>query len=148
MAGSLRAHVCLPEVSGHRLLRNPERAANTDCLKLTRVNEAVNGHLRNAHDRSHLGHGQESDIAQRSCVCCHWLPSSDRTATPNLIWRISHARIQRKSCMEKGNPVRALPFRQPVLTCGLAPGSIGVTAGHTAWLPGRAYLTANRRHWP
>jgi hypothetical protein len=49
--------------------------------------------------------------------------------------------------MEKGNPVRALPFRQPVLTCGLALGSIGVTAGHTPWLPGRAYLTANRRHW-
>ena len=64
-----------------------------------------------------------------------------------MIWRISHARIQRKSCMEKGNPVRALPFRQPVLTCGLALGSIDVTAGHTAWLPGRAYLTANRRHW-
>ena len=49
--------------------------------------------------------------------------------------------------MEKGNPVRALPFRQPALTSGLVLWSIGVTAGHTAWLPARTHLTANRRHW-
>jgi len=49
--------------------------------------------------------------------------------------------------MEKGKPVRALPFRQPQLARCAAPSLTNVTAGHIRWPPGSSGKTANRRHW-
>src|SRR5580704_3835971 len=69
--GSAGCYEGIPQVLVDRLLRHPEGAANPDRLQLTRVNKAVDGHLGHAHDRGDLSLGQEPDLAERGCVCCH-----------------------------------------------------------------------------
>src|SRR5579875_641743 len=92
------------QVLVHSLLGHPERTTHPNGLKLSGMNEPVNGHLGYPHDPGHFRDGQEPHIAERRChLCCHGLPLPRAVCTcPTQ--RTSHARLQRKSCTEKGNP--------------------------------------------
>jgi len=56
--------VRIAKVVVHRLLRDTERAANTDRRQIPVVYEAINSHLRDSHDRSNFRHSQEFDITK------------------------------------------------------------------------------------
>ena len=72
-ATSARGYERALQIPVDRLLGDAERAANPDRFQLTRVHEPVDGHLGDAHDRGHFGHGQELDVAQRCFACSHLL---------------------------------------------------------------------------
>ena len=52
----------LSQVVLHGMFRNPERPADADSGQVAAVHEPVDGHLRDPHERGHLGHGQEPDL--------------------------------------------------------------------------------------
>src|SRR6478609_7795494 len=63
--------VRLVEVVVDGLLRDAERAADADRGQLTRVHQAVDGHLAHPHRRRDLGNGQEPDLGKRSLGWAH-----------------------------------------------------------------------------
>ena len=59
-----------PEVLVDRLLGYPEGMSHPNGLELARMDEPIDGHLRDSHDRGHFGHGEEPQVAER-CLCTH-----------------------------------------------------------------------------
>src|SRR5690242_7479594 len=54
------------EVLVDGLLRHPERPADPDRRQRPAVHQAVDRHLRHAHERRHLGDSQKPELSQRT----------------------------------------------------------------------------------
>ena len=54
---------CRSKILIYRLLWHPERTPNPDSLQFARVNQAVNGHQGDAHDRGNFPDSQKTNIA-------------------------------------------------------------------------------------
>ena len=68
------------------LLWHPEGSSDSHCRELAMVNEAIDRHLGNSHQRCDLGHSKETDLAQRTVSACRHFPPNfllrSRTSTP------------------------------------------------------------------
>jgi hypothetical protein len=111
---------------------DPEGPADAHGGQLSAVHEAVNGHLRQEHDRGDLGHGQERERSSRSRLLDHrahspsgvlswaaWPSGADPSGRPRLRAGIRRRRRSRSfswelDCTTGLRPCRSVE-RQPVV---------------------------------